>query len=199
MLDLDVQPYQRALETFFMPLFAATIIACFIVCWAILPILASAADACSGGGNVRGGPDDTVLTVYRNLAGEDLGSITNFVGFYTQQCNPDYYPFKFLSTYLNGLDNAIGYTSDAVSAFGDYEELLEAQCGRKFGNVLDVVEGILRICVCFVSRQVSSWILSSVRISINCMSTPSTRWVAPTQSMPWRGYSHLCWSYQFVV
>lgn len=142
MLDLDVQPYQRALETFFMPLFAATIIACYIVCCAILPISASAADACSGGGNVRGGPDDTVLTVYRNLAGDDLGLITNFVGFYTQQCNPDYYPFEFLSTYLNDLDDAIGSTSDAVSAFGDYEELLEAQCGRKFDNVLDIVEGM---------------------------------------------------------
>eukprot|EP00579_Thalassiosira_antarctica_P002882 CAMPEP_0201877042 /NCGR_PEP_ID=MMETSP0902-20130614/8555_1 /ASSEMBLY_ACC=CAM_ASM_000551 /TAXON_ID=420261 /ORGANISM="Thalassiosira antarctica, Strain CCMP982" /LENGTH=562 /DNA_ID=CAMNT_0048404409 /DNA_START=36 /DNA_END=1724 /DNA_ORIENTATION=+ len=140
MLDVDVEPYQKALTYFFMPLFGMTIIACYIVCCAILPVSATSADACSGGGTVSGGPDDTVLTVYRNLLGDDTGLIFQFVGFYTQQCNPEYYPFDFLSTYLNDLDKAVDSTDTALSALEDNQELLESQCDRNFDRVLDIVE-----------------------------------------------------------
>ena len=37
-------------------------------------------DICTGGGSVHGGPDDTVLTVYRNLRGNDTGILFQFVG-----------------------------------------------------------------------------------------------------------------------
>lgn len=140
MLDIDAKPYQRALTYVFMPLFAVTIIICYIVCCALLPISAASADACSGGGNVRGGPDDTVLTVFRNLRGDDTGLIYQFVGFYTQQCRPEYHPFDFLSSYLNDLDTAIDSTNTAVSAVQDNQALLEDQCGREFDGVLEIVK-----------------------------------------------------------
>jgi len=141
MLDLDVRPYQKSLTYFFTPLFAMTIVASIVVCCAMLPISATAADACSGGGDVRGGPDDTVLTVYRNLVGDDTGTIVNdLVGFYTQRCDPTYYPFDFLSEYLNQLDEAVKSTDTAYSAVQDNQGLLEARCGREFDNVITIVE-----------------------------------------------------------
>mmetsp|Transcript_34883 Transcript_34883/g.64171 ORF Transcript_34883/g.64171 Transcript_34883/m.64171 type:complete len:582 (-) Transcript_34883:314-2059(-) len=140
LLDVDVEPYQKALTYFFMPLFAITVIACYVVCCLVLPVSATSADACSGGGTVRGGPDDTVLTVYRNLMGEDDGLIFQFVGFYTQQCNPEYYPFDFLSSYLNDLDVAVDSTNTAYSAMEDNQGLLEEQCGRDFDDVINIVE-----------------------------------------------------------
>ena len=139
MLDLDVKPYQKSLTYFFMPLFTMTIIACFIVCSLILPFSATTADACSGGGNVRGGPDDTVLTIYRNLRGDDTGIIFHFVGFYTQQCNPKYDPFGFLSTYENDLDKALDSTNTAVDAVEDNQAFLEEQCNTNFDNVIAIV------------------------------------------------------------
>ncbi len=141
MLGLDVKPYQKSLTYFFTPLFAMTIMASYVVCCAMLPISATTADACSGGGEVRGGPDDTVLTVYRNLVGDDTGTITNdLVGFYTQRCDPKYYPFGFLNEYLNDLDKAIKSTDAAFSVVEDNQGLLEARCGRKFENVITIVE-----------------------------------------------------------
>lgn len=141
MLDMDVKSYQRALTYFFMPLFIATTIASFIVCCAMLPVSASSADACSGGGNVRGGVDDTVLTIYRNLRGDDSGSkILQFVGYYTQRCNPEYYPFDFLGKYLNDLDNALESTNLAVSTVAANQAMLEEKCDRKFDSVLEVVD-----------------------------------------------------------
>ena len=139
LLELDVKPYQHLLTYFFMPLFAVAIISSFIVCCAMLPISAATADACSGGGDIHGGPDDTVLSVYRNLMGDDTGTIFNFVAYYTQQCNIEYYPFDFLSIYLTDLDKAIASTDTAVSAIGGNQDLLEAQCGRSFDNVLNLV------------------------------------------------------------
>ena len=139
LLELDVKPYQHLLTYFFMPLFTITIIASFIVCCAMLPISAVTADACSGGGVEHGGPDDTVLTVYRNLVGDDGGNLSNFVGYYTQQCDDQYYPFDFLSIYLTDLDKAIESTDIAIEAIGGNQDLLESQCGRSFGNVLNIV------------------------------------------------------------
>mmetsp|Transcript_31447 Transcript_31447/g.66161 ORF Transcript_31447/g.66161 Transcript_31447/m.66161 type:complete len:564 (-) Transcript_31447:1055-2746(-) len=139
MLDVDVEPYQRALTYFFTPLFVFTIIVCYIVCCAMLPISATAADVCSGGGNVRGGPDDTVLTIFRNLRGDNTDLIYQFVGFYTQQCDAKYNPFGFLETYLNDLDNAVDSTTDAANAMQASEALLTEQCNREFGSVIQIV------------------------------------------------------------
>ena len=140
MLDLDIKAYQNAMTYFVMPLFVLAIIACYIICCAILPVSASSADACSGGGEVYGGPDDTVLTVWRNLQGDDTGLVYRFVGYYTQQCKKEYYPFDFLSSYLNELDNAVESTNDAISAVQDNQEQLEEECGRNFDNVLQIVK-----------------------------------------------------------
>eukprot|EP00584_Thalassiosira_punctigera_P005078 CAMPEP_0172534010 /NCGR_PEP_ID=MMETSP1067-20121228/6530_1 /TAXON_ID=265564 ORGANISM="Thalassiosira punctigera, Strain Tpunct2005C2" /NCGR_SAMPLE_ID=MMETSP1067 /ASSEMBLY_ACC=CAM_ASM_000444 /LENGTH=569 /DNA_ID=CAMNT_0013318741 /DNA_START=134 /DNA_END=1843 /DNA_ORIENTATION=- len=140
MLDVDVEPYQKALTYFFMPLFAMTTVACFVVCCLILPVSATSADVCSGGGDVRGGPDDTVLTIYRNLLGDNTGLIFQFIGFYTQRCNPEYYPFDFLKTYLDDLDDAVGSTNKAFTAMEDNQGLLEDQCGRGFDDVLNIVD-----------------------------------------------------------
>ncbi|KAL3786891.1 hypothetical protein ACHAW5_006970 [Stephanodiscus triporus] len=142
MMGFDVKPYQKSLSYFFMPLFMMTIIACCIVCCLILPLSAASADACSGGGDVRGGPDDTVLTIYRNLRGDDTGIVFQFVGYYTQQCNPEYNPFGFLDEYLNDLDNAIDSTSTAVSAVEGNQAFLEEQCGSDlpFDDVLTIVK-----------------------------------------------------------
>lgn len=141
MLDVDNKPYQMALTYFFMPLFGVTIVCCFVVCCLMLPASATAADACSGGGMVRGGPDDTVLTVYRNLRGDDDGLlIFQFVAFYTQRCDREYYPFGFLGEYLDQLDEAMESTEYASSALGDNQGLLESQCGRNFDGVLEIVD-----------------------------------------------------------
>lgn len=140
LLKLDVKPYQHLLTYFFMPLFLIVIIASFMVCCAMLPVSAATADACSGGGDIRGGPDDTVLSVYRNLMGDDRGTIFNFVGYYTQQCDAQYYPFDFLSIYLTDLEKAISSTDTAVSAIGGNLDLLEEQCGRSFDDVLSLVK-----------------------------------------------------------
>jgi hypothetical protein len=140
MLDINVERYQKALSYFFLPLFTMTITACCIVCCAILPLSAVTADACSGGGNARGGPDDTALTIYRNLMGDDTGIIFRLVGFYTQRCSPEYYPFGFLEKYLHDLNNALDSTNSAVDAVEDNKDFLEEQCGRDFGNVLTIVK-----------------------------------------------------------
>ena len=139
-LELDVKPYQHLLTYFFMPLFTITIIASFIVCCAMLPVSAATADACSGGGEFPSGPDDTVLTVYRNLMGDDTGTIFKFVGYYTQQCNSDYYPFDFLTIYQTDLDKAIASTDTAVSVISGNQDLLVEECGQSFDNVLNLVE-----------------------------------------------------------
>lgn len=139
MLDVDVEPYQKALTYFFMPLFTMTIIVAFIVCCAMLPISATAADVCSGGGDVRAGPDDTVLTIYRNLMGDNTDLIEKFVGFYTQRCDAGYYPFGFLNTYYNDLVSAVDSTNDAVSAMQASQDLLEEQCNREYGSVIKIV------------------------------------------------------------
>ena len=138
MLDVNVRRYQTALTYFFMPLFGATIVAAYTCCCILLPVSAISADACSGS-SMGGGPDDTVLTVYRNLQGADAGMIFEFVAYYTQQCRAEYYPFGFISTYLNDLDNAVGSTQDAAGALSNNQALLEVQCGRSFVDVIDIV------------------------------------------------------------
>jgi hypothetical protein len=140
MLGIDVKAYQSSLSYFFLPLFTVTIIACCIVCCLILPFSATTADACSGGGVILGGPDDTALTIYRNLMGNDTGIVFQFVAFYTQQCNPEYEPFGFLETYLNDLDKAIDSTETAVITLEDNQDFLEEQCGRTFDDVLIIVK-----------------------------------------------------------
>lgn len=136
MMDMHVQPYQYALTYCFMPLFALTIIACYVICCLVLPLSAVSADACSGGGSIHGGPDDTVLTIYRNLRGDDIGTMFQFAAYYTQRCNPIYYPFAFISKYLNDLDEAISSTNDAATQLKDNQAILELLCGREFDDVL---------------------------------------------------------------
>ena len=110
MLDLDVKPYQKALTYFIMPLFTLTVIVTYVFCSVTLPAAAASSDACTGGGQVAGGPDDTLLTVYRNLMGDDTGIMFMFAMFYTQRCQPNYYPFGILDRYFNDLDAAITST-----------------------------------------------------------------------------------------
>ena len=132
MLDLDVKPFQKSLTYFFMPLFMLTIIACYVICCLVLPLSAASADACSGGGNVHGGPDDTTLTIYRNLRGDVTDIEFQLVGYYTQQCNPEYDPFGFLSTHLNDLDTAMDSISTAIITVEGNQDSLIAQCGGDF-------------------------------------------------------------------
>jgi hypothetical protein len=140
MLDLDVKPFQKSLTYFFMPLFMLTIIACYVTCCLVLPLSAASADACSGGGNVRGGPDDTVLTIYRNLRGDGNDIESQLIGYYTQKCNPEYDPFGFLSTYLNDLDKAIDSTNTAIITVEGNQDLLLAQCGRDFTELTNLMK-----------------------------------------------------------
>jgi hypothetical protein len=132
MLDLDVKPFQKSLTYFFMPLFMLTIIACYVICCLVLPLSAASADACSGGGNVHGGPDDTTLTIYRNLRGDVTDIEFQLVGYYTQQCNPEYDPFGFLSTHLNDLDTAMDSINTAIITVEGNQDSLIAQCGGDF-------------------------------------------------------------------
>lgn len=110
MLDLDVKPYQLALTYGIMPLFTLTVIATYIFCSVTLPLAAASADVCTGGGEIHGGPDDTLITSYRNLRGDDEGILFLFVMFYTQQCLPKYYPFETLDGYFGDLKTAISST-----------------------------------------------------------------------------------------
>jgi hypothetical protein len=139
MLGIDVKAYQNALTYFFMPLFTMTVIACYIVCCLVLPFSATTADACSGGGVILGGPDDTALTIYRNLMGDGSDILFQFVAYYTQQCNPEYEPFGFLETYLDDLDKAIDSTETAVITIQGNEAFLVEQCGKTFDDVMDTV------------------------------------------------------------
>jgi hypothetical protein len=135
MLGIDVKAYQNTLTYFFLPLFTITIIACYIVCCLVLPFSATTADACSGGGAILGGPDDTVLTIYRNLRGNRTDIEFQLVGYYTQQCNPEYEPYGFFETYLNDLDKAIDSTEIAMITVEDNKAFLEEQCDRTFDDI----------------------------------------------------------------
>ena len=110
MLDVDIKPYQKALTYGIMPLFTLTVIATYVFCSVTLPLAAASSDACTGGGQMHGGPDDTLLTIYRNLRGNDMGTLFLFVMFYTQQCLPKYYPFEVLDRYFGDLETAITST-----------------------------------------------------------------------------------------
>mmetsp|Transcript_15508 Transcript_15508/g.23071 ORF Transcript_15508/g.23071 Transcript_15508/m.23071 type:complete len:597 (+) Transcript_15508:245-2035(+) len=140
MLDLDAKPYQKALTYGIMPLFTITVIATYVFCSVTLPLAAASSDACTGGGQVHGGPDDTLLTVYRNLKGDDTGILFLFVMFYTQQCLPKYYPFDTLDRYFGDLETAITSTDSFVETIGNNLSLLEQQCGRQFNGVLKLIE-----------------------------------------------------------
>jgi len=137
MLNINIKLYQKALTYFVMPLFVITIIVSCIVCCVILPISASSADACSGGGDILGGPDDTILTMWRNIRGSVL---SQFVSYYTQRCNPDSYPFGFLSTYLDDLNNAVESTGNAAEVIRDNQALLSERCGREFTSAPKIVD-----------------------------------------------------------
>lgn len=140
MLNINIKLYQKALTYFVMPLFVITIIISCIVCCSILPISASSADACSGGGEILGGPDDTILTMWRNIRGSDNSTVSQFVSYYTQRCNPDSYPFGFLSTYLDDLNNAVESTGNAAEVIRDNQALLSDRCGREFTSVPKIVD-----------------------------------------------------------
>jgi hypothetical protein len=139
MLGIDVKAYQNTLTYFFMPLFTVTIIACYIVCCLVLPFSATTADACSGGGVILGGPDDTALTIYRSLMGDDTDIVFQLFAFYTQQCNPDYEPFGFLETYLDDLDKAIDSINTAEITIQGNQDFLKEQCDRTFEDVMATV------------------------------------------------------------
>ena len=139
MVNLDIKLYQKSLTYVFIPLFTVAIIVSYVLCCAMLPFSAATADACSGGGTFRTGPDDSVLTVYRNFMGDDTSVFLKFVGYYTQQCNSDYYPFAFLNIYFADLDKAIASTDTAASAISSNKDMLVAQCGKSFDDVLSLV------------------------------------------------------------
>mmetsp|Transcript_2080 Transcript_2080/g.3566 ORF Transcript_2080/g.3566 Transcript_2080/m.3566 type:complete len:600 (-) Transcript_2080:117-1916(-) len=140
MLDVDVKLYQKALAYGIMPLFTLTVIATYVFCSVTLPLAAASSDACTGGGQIHGGPDDTLLTIYRNLRGDDKGILFLFVMFYTQQCLPKYYPFKTLERYFGDLETAITSTDSFVETIGNNIALLEQQCGRQFNGVLNLLQ-----------------------------------------------------------
>lgn len=138
MLGLDIKLYQKSLTNVFIPLFVISIIATYVLCCAMLPFSAATADACSGGGVHRGGPDDSVLTIYRNFMGNDT-KFVKFLGYYTQQCKEEYDPFGFLDIYLSDLKTAMSSTDTAASAISGNQDFLEAQCDKDFDEVLGLV------------------------------------------------------------
>jgi hypothetical protein len=140
MLDFDIKPYQKAISYFIMPLFTLTVIITYVFCSVALPVAAASSDACSGGGVELGGPDDTLLTIYRNLRGDEKGILFLFAAFYTQRCLPEYYPFGILDRYFDDLDTAITSTDSFVETIGDNLATLQLQCGRQFDSVLKLVE-----------------------------------------------------------
>ena len=140
MLDLDIKCYQRTLTYVLMPLFFLVVVATYVVCALILPASAALADTCIGGGEVHGGPDDTVLTVYRNLRGDDNSMVFLLGAYYTQQCNPIYYPFGEISQYLDLLDGAIDSTNTVIDTIQGNLDLLLDQCGRSYDSVVRLVK-----------------------------------------------------------
>jgi hypothetical protein len=140
MLDLDIKCYQRTLTYVFMPLFFLVVVASYVVCALILPVSAVMADTCTGGGEAYGGPDDTVLTVYRNLRGNDNSIIFLLGAYYTQRCNSIYYPFGEVSSYLDLLDEAIDSTNTVVDTIQGNLDLLLDQCGRSYDSVVSLIK-----------------------------------------------------------
>jgi len=140
MLGLDIKCYQHTLTYVLMPLFCLVVVACYVVCALIVPVSAAMADACIGGGEVHGGPDDTVLTVYRNLRGNDSSFLFLIGAYYTQRCNPIYYPFGEVSNYLSLLDEAINSTNTVVDTIQGNLDLLLDQCGRSYDSVVLLIQ-----------------------------------------------------------
>lgn len=140
MLDLDIKCYQRTLTYVIMPLFVLVIVASYVVAALILPVSAVMADTCIGGGEAHGGPDDTVLTVYRNLRGDDSSILFLLGAYYTQRCNSIYYPFGQVSSYLDLLDEAVDSTNTVVDTIQGNLDLLLDQCGRDYDSVVSLIK-----------------------------------------------------------
>ena len=140
MLDLDIKCYQQTITFVLMPLFFLVVVASYVVCALILPVSAIFADTCIGGGDVHGGPDDTVLTVYRNLRGDDSSILFLLGAYYTQRCNSIYYPFGEVSNYLDLLDGAIDSTNTVVDTIQGNLDLLLDQCGRNYDSVVRLIK-----------------------------------------------------------
>lgn len=142
MLGVDIPMYQKFLTYLIMPLFAVTIICCYIFSSAILPLSAVSADVCTGGPILEGGPDDTILTVFRNLRGDDQSIVFQVLAYYTQRCDSEYYPFGFLSEYLDQLDGAISSTETVVDQVSNNLGLLELQCGKSFEPFVRIAQAM---------------------------------------------------------
>ena len=142
MLDLDIKCYQRTLTYGITPLFCLVIVATYIISALILPVSAVMADTCIGGGEAHGGPDDTFLTMYRNIRGADTSILFLLVAYYTQRCNSIYYPFGEVSDYLDLLDGAVDSTNGVVDMIQGNLSLLLDQCGRSYDSVISLVKEI---------------------------------------------------------
>ncbi|KAL7520784.1 hypothetical protein ACHAWX_005496 [Stephanocyclus meneghinianus] len=142
MLDLDIKCYQKTLTYVLMPLFCVVIVASYVVCALILPVSAVMADTCIGGGQAYGGPDDTVLTVYRNLRGDDTSILFLIMAYYTQRCNSMYYPFGQVTKYLDDLDGAIDSTNTVIDMIQNNLSLLLDQCGRSYDSVVSLMKDV---------------------------------------------------------
>eukprot|EP00804_Cyclotella_cryptica_P028491 CCRYP_014782-RA/>CCRYP_014782-RA protein AED:0.01 eAED:0.00 QI:0/-1/0/1/-1/1/1/0/567 len=142
MLDLDIKCYQKTLTYVFMPLFCVVTVTSYVVCALVLPVSAVMADTCIGGGQAYGGPDDTVLTIFRNLRGDDTSILFLLIAYYTQRCNSIYYPFGQVTKYLDDLDGAIDSTNTVIDVVQNNLDLLLDQCGRSYDSVVSLMKDV---------------------------------------------------------
>jgi len=126
--------FETYLSYVVLPLFMGVICFCIIVCCVLIPVAAVNADFCTGSTN-SGGPDDTILTSYRNLLGNDVSIRFRVVAFYTQRCLPQYYPYSFLGVYFDQLDTARSSIDDLIQVLSANLNTIQEQCGTDDGEL----------------------------------------------------------------
>lgn len=118
-------------------------------------------DFCTGSSSA-GGPDDTILTSYRNLAGNDQSTRFFVVGmsiilrsliallfniplicccfvvieaYYTQRCLANYYPYDFLGKYFDKLGMAQTSIDALIKTLSRNLSVIQNQCGTDDGEL----------------------------------------------------------------
>eukprot|EP00804_Cyclotella_cryptica_P015932 CCRYP_019191-RD/>CCRYP_019191-RD protein AED:0.06 eAED:0.06 QI:216/1/1/1/1/1/5/27/582 len=132
--NLTAKRFQLYMSYVILPMFICVVGFCIIVCCILIPMAAMNADFCTGSSSA-GGPDDTVLTSYRNLLGNDQSTRFLVVAYYTQRCISNYYPYDFLGKYFNKLGMAQISIDALIKALSDNLGVIQNQCGTNDGEL----------------------------------------------------------------
>lgn len=129
MMEIRLPKFQMMLTYIILPTFTTVVLIAVVLCSVLLPLGAANSDICVGSASNQGGPDDTVLTAYRNLLGAGSSIPFMVVMYYTQRCVDEYYPFDFLSTYLDQLKTAQSSIDTLIRTLDGNLGYVQQECG----------------------------------------------------------------------